>query len=97
MTVNLLEWQSELDARNPWRQFAACRGKGPEIFFAKNPRAAKKICATCSVKLSCEAYNDEYEEIVGWRSGVYGGRTASEREAEARLRYDQRVVMEERV
>jgi WhiB family redox-sensing transcriptional regulator len=59
----------------PWKQFAACRGKDPDLFFPRqgqHSRKAKLICDICVVKTSC----DEYAERTG-SEGVWGGELRS--------------------
>jgi hypothetical protein len=61
--------------RQPWRQHAACRGVGPDLFYHQQfdmatPQTTAAICQTCPVKTECgqagqtEAY------------GIWGGRSA---------------------
>lgn len=56
--------------RPAWHASAACRGKGPEIFYAErgdDTRPAKDMCAACPVQVQCaEAGSRE-------RHGVWGG------------------------
>lgn len=69
----------------PWRQDAACRGRPPWMFFPgrgdrKGIEAARKVCGACFVRQRC------LEAHLGEREGIYGGMTASEREALRRER-----------
>ncbi len=62
----------------PWYKRAACLGADADAFFPEKggtTRAAKRICAPCTVQTECLAYalaNDE-------RFGVWGGLTERER------------------
>ena len=68
--------------RPAWHARAACRGKGPAVFFAASTGTAVEVCAGCEVRPECaEAGEDEPE-------GVWGGLTAPER---SRLRKDRGV------
>lgn len=66
-----------------WKKRAACRGMPFNIFFSTHSKKAKEVCAQCpdDVKQACFDYNDRWEKENGWRSGVYGGTTAAERNA----------------
>jgi WhiB family transcriptional regulator, redox-sensing transcriptional regulator len=61
-----------------WRLSALCAETDPEAFFPElggSPRAAKAVCAQCSVRAECLEFaiaNDE-------RFGVWGGTTEKER------------------
>ncbi|KAF4406408.1 MULTISPECIES: WhiB family transcriptional regulator [Streptomyces] len=66
-----------------WRQRAACRDADPDLFFPigttgpalRQEEAAKAVCADCPVARQCL----EWAMEVGQESGVWGGRTESER------------------
>jgi len=61
-----------------WFNQAACRGKDPDIFFPRSgesPAAARRICATCPVRLDCRAYAFAHHIT----RGVWGGLTELER------------------
>ena len=66
-----------------WREFAACIGHDPELFFPAGEtgpavaqiRAAKKICGSCGVQGDCLAYAIETNQAAG----VWGGLTEDER------------------
>jgi WhiB family redox-sensing transcriptional regulator len=70
-----------------FRDFAACRGMDPELFFPVGaPGApaydaavarAKDVCAGCPVREACL----EFALDAGIEFGVFGGADASEREA----------------
>jgi WhiB family redox-sensing transcriptional regulator len=62
----------------PWRQYAACRGLDPDIFYPPSDEeadAAKAVCAQCMVASSC------LEHAIGAREreGIWGGATEKER------------------
>ncbi len=66
-----------------WRDSAACAGVDPELHFPEkggSTREAKRICASCPVKVECLTYALERSE----RWGVWGG--LSERERRRLLR-----------
>lgn len=66
-----------------WHQHAACHEQDPELFFADSGdaqriQAAKRICASCPVRLAC------LHDVMAWeqpssRYGVVGGLSAQER------------------
>ena len=73
-----------------WRSQAACRGMDTRIFFPDKggtppPKGelsqAKKVCATCPVKTECFL---ESNHAFSNRCGIWGGMTASERQAKRR-------------
>lgn len=62
----------------PWRLLAACRGKGPEIFFPtdwQGVERARDICRDCPVRFECleEALSMTYQY------GVWGGESERSR------------------
>jgi WhiB family redox-sensing transcriptional regulator len=69
----------------PWVNRAACRGMQSELFYpavserpnARDERelAAKRICASCAVRVECLAYALRANEQLG----VWGGMTETER------------------
>jgi WhiB family redox-sensing transcriptional regulator len=68
-----------------WTRYAACRGMDPEIFHPGKGRprhAAKAVCATCPVVISCREWALEMRETIG----VWGGLSEKERRAIRRLR-----------
>lgn len=75
----ILEQYNEED--DSWRADAACRGADPELFYPErfghgdDVRAAKKICESCPVEMSCLAYAIDTSQA--W--GIWGGRTERER------------------
>lgn len=62
-----------------WESQAACIGVDPEIFYEKDPRQAKQICAGCPVSLQCLEHAMRFEGFVSDRHGVWGGLTCDER------------------
>ena len=58
----------------PWREQAACRGVGTEVFYGNNVEAARRVCRTCPVSEECLISAIERGDWFG----VQGG--ASERE-----------------
>jgi WhiB family redox-sensing transcriptional regulator len=63
----------------PWTLRAACRNEPKATFFPSPGRgsgkAAKAICASCEVDVSCLAYALR----TGQPDGIWGGMTADER------------------
>lgn len=68
-----------------WREFAACLGVDPEVFFPaaesgpvfdREVAEAKAVCAVCPVRDECLA-----EALVTPVEGVWGGTTEQERRA----------------
>ena len=64
-----------------WMDEAACHGIGDMFFAESNDEqahayAAKRVCASCSVRLDCLQYALDRRE----RFGIWGGLTASERQ-----------------
>jgi WhiB family redox-sensing transcriptional regulator len=61
-----------------WREFAACRTMGVEIFYPpaeQDGREAKAVCLGCPVREMCL----EFAIATGERFGVWGGLTPQER------------------
>ncbi|MGH9166806.1 MAG: WhiB family transcriptional regulator [Acidimicrobiia bacterium] len=64
-----------------WREAAACRDLGSDLFFplsddaAEQVEEAKAVCAGCSVREDCLAY----ALATGQWAGIWGGYTADER------------------
>jgi WhiB family redox-sensing transcriptional regulator len=55
-----------------WRDHAACKGMGNELFYparGQDTRAAKQICYGCPVRLDCFDYGFLYSE----KHGIWGG------------------------
>jgi WhiB family redox-sensing transcriptional regulator len=72
-----------------WMSQGACRAEDPELFFpvattgpaSRQIRAAKAVCARCTVRAPCLAYAMETRP-----DGIWGGTTTEER-APARKPY----------
>jgi WhiB family transcriptional regulator, redox-sensing transcriptional regulator len=61
-----------------WRQFAACRGLDPEVFYPvtdEEADIAKTVCRGCPVRQPCL----EHALTVREKDGVWGGATERER------------------
>lgn len=79
--------QVPLDATWDWSEQGACRDADPNLFFhpqnergaarIMRDRAAKAICAGCSVRTLCADYAVRAREPYG----VWGGLTEEDREA----------------
>jgi WhiB family redox-sensing transcriptional regulator len=76
-----LGWDPELmddEAEPGWQERALCAQTDPEAFFPEkggSTREAKKVCASCEVRVECLEYalaNDE-------RFGIWGGLSERER------------------
>ena len=73
----------DLDVLEPWRERAACREAGIDLFFpigttgaaADETRRARQICAGCPVREACL----DYALTTGQQYGVWGGRDEQER------------------
>lgn len=56
----------------PWKDYAACKGMGPELFFPRrgqSPRPGQAVCARCPVTGPC----GEYQQRSGSEHGIWGG------------------------
>lgn len=69
-------------AKELWREFAACKGVDPELFFPQyggregdEPTGAKIVCAGCVVRTACLNYALDNNEAFG----IWGGKNESER------------------
>lgn len=68
-----------------WRDFAACGGEDPELWFAEGrggqaaqeSAAALRICGGCAVTEDCLRLADE----IGATHGIFGGLDADQRSA----------------
>lgn len=70
-----------------WQERGACREADPTLFFhpqnerglarTRRDKAAKAVCATCSVRIECADYAIRAREPYG----VWGGLTEEDREA----------------
>lgn len=70
----------QLDAPD-WTSEAACANIPTNVFFdadiiKENERQIKRICNNCPVRLECE----DYAISNGLDYGIYGGKTAAERQ-----------------
>lgn len=66
-----------------WRQYAACAGSHPDLFFPErggSQEAAKEVCRRCVVRLSC------LDEHINEKWGVWGGLSERERRRLRRAR-----------
>jgi hypothetical protein len=60
-----------------WTEAAVCATVDPDLFYPEKGGSvayAKRVCATCPVKAPCLEYG------IGDPHGVYGGKSAPERE-----------------
>lgn len=68
-----------------WMADAACAGADVELWFpprGRNATEAKRICASCPVRLQCLDYALAHHETVG----IWGGMDRKQRAAVARER-----------
>ena len=89
------------DVRWHWQDHGACREADPTVFFhpqnergtsrLARDRAAKRVCAACTVRLECADYAIRAREPYG----VWGGLSEEERELVYR-RLDSRHYPRER-
>jgi WhiB family transcriptional regulator, redox-sensing transcriptional regulator len=71
------------DDSSRWREYAACLGTDPDLFFPVSESGpsggqiwrAKQVCHSCPVRLDCLAWALRH----GVADGIWGGRTATER------------------
>lgn len=77
--VDLFEWEA-VDPDRSWVNQGLCRNEQPAIFFPPRGNgttaAAKAVCAECPVAARCLQYALNNEEPLG----VWGGKSARERE-----------------
>jgi WhiB family redox-sensing transcriptional regulator len=67
---------AESRAYDTWAPQGACRGKGPDPFFARaRVLEAKAICAPCPVRLNCLSWALKTDQA----GGVWGGLSEQER------------------
>lgn len=55
-----------------WKDYAACKGMGPELFFPERGQShapGKRVCARCPVTAQCTQYADD----TGSEHGMWGG------------------------
>lgn len=63
-----------------WSRWGACRGMDPDFFFPTESddtglETAKRVCASCPVRVDCL----DYAMVNRERLGVWGGLSESER------------------
>lgn len=63
-----------------WRQWAACRGLDPDLFYpfesdVEAVEDAKRVCSQCLAQAACL----EYALSIREPEGIWGGATAQER------------------
>lgn len=64
-----------------WRDSAACRGVGPNVFFDQVYKPALRICARCEVQQECLDARLAEVEPGDLDMGVWGGMTPAQRAA----------------
>jgi WhiB family transcriptional regulator, redox-sensing transcriptional regulator len=71
----------------PWRQFALCRGRDPDLWFPVESDGAEAvaICLVCPVRHDCLDWAMEHNE----RNGIWGGVSARKRQ---RMRAERRRI-----
>ena len=79
--------QVPLDSKWHWQEFALCRSVDPLLFFhpqnergssrSRRDQSAKRVCASCPVRLECADYAIRAREPYG----VWGGLSEDDREA----------------
>jgi WhiB family redox-sensing transcriptional regulator len=66
-----------------WKQKAACKGIGVDIFFNRRLEASKRqqeaLCASCPVINECREFALKMETAENVRIGIWGGLTPEER------------------
>lgn len=78
--ADVFEALSELLGRPAWHSRAACRGKGPDLFYpgqGVDLTPAREICADCMVKVDCLAAALEVSTAVDF--GVWAGTSVQAR------------------
>lgn len=66
------------DKEPAWQERALCAQTDPEVFFPEkggSTKEAKRVCASCDVRLECLEYALNNEE----RFGIWGGMSERER------------------
>ena len=66
---------SKFTPNRNWYASAACKGCDPELFFPRrgddvSSRSAKRVCATCPVKIQCLDFAISNHEHFGIWGGV---------------------------
>jgi len=79
--------QVPLDSKWHWQELGLCRGADPLLFFhiqnergssrSRRDQLAKRVCASCPVRLECADYAIRAREPYG----VWGGLSEDDREA----------------
>jgi len=79
--------QVPLDSKWHWQELGLCRSVDPMLFFhpqnergssrSRRDQSAKRVCASCPVRLECADYAIRAREPYG----VWGGLTEDDREA----------------
>lgn len=79
--MDLQDWWDR-HPRRDWQDDAACRGQKTEIFYRKDPEVAQLICQRCPVTEDClvDALRTESAR-QGFRHGVLGGMTPTQRQS----------------
>lgn len=84
MTDNSEDYEILPEVRNPeeWKQNGACLGLDVSLFYpdptgdgVKDAMAAKKVCASCPVRLDCLTYGVHHEKY-----GIWGGTSERQRQ-----------------
>jgi WhiB family transcriptional regulator, redox-sensing transcriptional regulator len=68
-----------------WLKRGACRGLDPHVFYPETDEqadAAKRVCMSCAVQLTCLEHALSFRE----KEGVWGGATERERRRMIRQR-----------
>lgn len=76
--MGLLELRTKMRSELSWQDQALCAQTDPEAFFPEkggSTREAKRICASCPVRIECLDYALAHDE----RFGIWGGLSERER------------------
>ncbi|ABK52231.1 transcription factor WhiB [Acidothermus cellulolyticus 11B] len=76
--AGLAELRNRMDDELRWQEQALCAQTDPEAFFPEkggSTREAKRICASCPVRIECLEYALAHDE----RFGIWGGLSERER------------------
>lgn len=74
----LYEFVEFLVEEEPWKDYAACKGVGWQLFFlerGQSPRIGKRLCSVCPVTEECWDYANRTSS-----EGIWAGRTRDPRE-----------------
>lgn len=78
----IIELRARLDAEQPWRLQAACRGDGPARFYpGRGPNKIPAVCSRCPVHDDCLAHALERPEPLG----TWGGTSERQRRRQRKL------------